>query len=208
MHRGRALIGYSLMLAAVLWLASCGDSEDSAPRSTAENPIGNGAAEQTASSPKDAEPLKVTMSAEVTMRSDRRLKVTGSSNLPDSAQLLIAIERAASGARWQERARVQNGQFRAGPLGFGSGVPDGDYSVRVQLSEAGVQPAAVRRRIGDEGERLAGELVREAPHGLGQIAVYRRAFSIGSELRHSEKDEGVRYLEGASQDASQNAPQD
>ncbi|WP_311945758.1 hypothetical protein [Halomonas piscis] len=208
MHRRRALTGYSLMLAAVLWLASCGGSEDTDSRNTSETPSGTETAEQPTSSPEDTEPLKVTMSAEVAMRSDRRLEVTGSTNLPDDAQLLIAIKRAASGARWQERAQVHDGQFQAGPLGFGSGVPDGDYSVRVQLSEASVQPPAVRRRIGDEGERLAGELVREAPHGLGQIAVYRRAFSIGSELRHSEKDEGVRYLEGASQDALQNAPQD
>lgn len=196
MHRRRALTGYSLMLAAVLALASCGGSEDATPRSTSETASGAETADQPASSPEDAEPLKVTMSADVAMRSDRRLEVTGSTNLPDDAQLLIAIKRAASGARWQERAQVQSGQFQAGPLGFGSGVPDGDYRVRVQLSEASVQPVAVRRRIGDKGEQLTGKLVKEAPHGLGQIAVYTRAFSIGSELRHSEKEEGVRYPQG------------
>lgn len=207
MHRRRALTGYSLMLAAVLWLASCGGSEDADPRSTSETSSGAETADQPASSPKDAEPLKVTMSAKVAMRSDRRLEVTGSTNLPDDAQLLIAIKRAASGARWQERARVQGGQFQAGPLGFGSGVPDGDYSVRVQLSEASVQPVAVRRRIGDKGERLAGELVGEAPHGLGRIAAYTRVFSIGSELRHSEKEKGVRYPQDDLQDDSQDFPQ-
>lgn len=179
-----------LLLTAVL--SACGGSEDAAPDTspTADESVVQA---EPAPPPQDVQPLTATLRAEVTMRPDRRLMVAGHTNLPDDAQLVVVIEREASGARWQERAQVRSGQFQAGPLGFGSGVPDGSYSVRVQLSEASVQPLTVRRRIGDEGEWLEGELVRDAPHGLGRIITYTRDFSIGSMPKRSQREIGVRY---------------
>lgn len=104
------------------------------------------------------------------------------------------VERETSGSRWHERTQVQSGQFTAGPMGFGSGVPDGDYRIRVQLAEASVQPAAVRERIGPKGEGLEGELVAQAPHGLGRIAIYTREFSVGSELSPmQERGDEIHY---------------
>ena len=50
----------------------------------------------------------------------------------------------------------------------GSGLPDGGYVVRVEISESSVQPEAVQARIGHKGQHLAGELVSQSRHGLGQ----------------------------------------
>lgn len=180
------------------WLGGCGGSEDD-PRERA-SPDEVSAPEPAVDSAPAAEPprpLKVAMQAEVAMGDDRRLTISGSTNLPDSAQLLVIIERETSGARWHERVQVTGGAFEAGPMGFGSGVPDGEYRVRVQLSEASIQPDAVQARLGTRGEALEGELVRQAPHGLGKIAVYSREFTIGSRLRRmQEKGDKVRYPDG------------
>ena len=111
--------------------------------------------------------------------------VQGETNLPDSAQVQVIVERELSRVRWQARTRVDDGRFEAGPFGSGSGLPDGGYLVTVQLGEATVQPESVRARIGPEGEYLAGALVSQSRHGLGQIATYSRRFLIGNEPRRT-----------------------
>ncbi|MDN6337116.1 MAG: hypothetical protein L0J67_10845 [Halomonas sp.] len=176
-------------------LSGCGSSEEDVPAPAASETT-ESRGEPTTPAPA-VKPLVVSISAEASMRDDRRLNITGRTNLPDDAQLLVVVERETSGARWHERTRVQGGQFQAGPMGYGSGVPDGDYRVRVQLSEASIQPSVVRERIGAKGEGLEGELVRKAPHGLGYIAVYTREFSVGSRLRRmQEEGDKVHYPQG------------
>lgn len=176
-------------------LAGCGSSEDDASVSTPRDT--SAVRSEPAATAKEVESLVVSINASASMGDDRRLTISGRTNLPDAAQLLVVVERETSGARWHERTQIDSGQFHAGPMGYGSGVPDGDYSVRVQLSEANIQPPVVRERIGAKGEGLEGELVREAPHGLGQIAVYTRNFSVGSRLRRmQEEGDKVHYPQG------------
>ncbi|WP_337133636.1 hypothetical protein, partial [Staphylococcus aureus] len=55
----------------------------------------------------------------------------------------------------------------------------------VNLPEATVQPEAVRRRIGEQGEHLSGPLVGGSRHGLGQVASASRRFLVGSEPRRT-----------------------
>nr|WP_317986304.1 hypothetical protein [Halomonas aquamarina] len=121
----------------------------------------------------------------MSLGSDRRLTVQGETNLPDGARIQVTVERELSRVRWQSRTSVSDGQFSAGPFGSGSGLPDGGYIVRVQLSESSVQPGTVRARIGPKGEYLAGELVSQSRHGLGQIATYSRRFLVGDEPRRT-----------------------
>ncbi|WP_104202534.1 hypothetical protein [Billgrantia saliphila] len=130
-------------------------------------------------------PLSVEIEAGATLRSDRRLVVEGNTNLPDETRLVVMVEREVSGVRWQTRTGVTEGRFTAGPLGPGSGLPDGGYRITVNLSEASVQPAGVRERIGDRGEALEGPLVKASGHGLGQVASYSRRFLIGNEPRRA-----------------------
>ena len=130
-------------------------------------------------------PLTVEIEASATLQRDRRLMVEGETNLPEATQLQVIAEREVSGVRWQSRTTVTEGEFSAGPFGPGSGLPDGGYSITVNLVEASVQPRAVRERIGEQGEHLAGELVRGSRHGLGQVASYSRRYLIGSEPRRA-----------------------
>ncbi|WP_458526501.1 hypothetical protein [Onishia taeanensis] len=116
------------------------------------------------------------MSATPQLTPARRLEVTGRTNLPDRARLLVVLEREASGVNWQSRTEVMDGGFAAGPLGPGSGLVAGRYVIRVSMPAADVQPAAVKARIGARGEHLTGALVERSPHGLGNVIEYRRDY--------------------------------
>lgn len=188
-----------VLMVFVVLLVGCGETEErpsesvstveqtSAPEPTvAEGDVAEAdVAEADVAETEEITPLVVEISAHVSLRSDRRLMVEGESNLPDGTQIRIIVEREISRVRWQARTQVEDGAFTAGPFGSGSGLPDGGYDVRVEVSEGSVQPKAVQARIGHEGQHLAGELVSQSRHGLGQVATYSRRFLVGSEPRRT-----------------------
>ncbi|WP_339934032.1 hypothetical protein [Vreelandella glaciei] len=185
----RKVIGnVGVLVVVVALLAGCSDMEEPStdtvssaqPEATPEAPVTESEIVEV-----EVEPLVVEISTQVALRSDRRLMVEGKSNLPDGTQVRIVVEREISRVRWQARTQIENGQFAAGPFGSGSGLPDGGYDVRVEVSEGSVQPVAVQARIGHEGQHLAGELVSQSRHGLGQVATYSQRFLVGSEPRQT-----------------------
>ena len=185
----RKVIGnVGILVVVVALLAGCSDMEEPStdtvssaqPEATPEAPVTESEITEV-----EVEPLVVEISTQVALRSDRRLMVEGKSNLPDGTQVRIVVEREISRVRWQARTQIENGQFAAGPFGSGSGLPDGSYDVRVEVSEGSVQPVAVQARIGHEGQHLAGELVSQSRHGLGQVATYSQRFLVGSEPRQT-----------------------
>lgn len=195
MRTGFGLTLVGIVLFTMTLLVGCSDSEEQASREQQAREAENAAAEEEAASreaqaQRDAErePLDARILVSASIGSDRRLLIEGETNLPDEAQVQVIVERELSRVRWRERVDVAEGQFTAGPFGPGSGLPDGGYSVTVELSEATVQPESVQQRIGEEGEYLAGELVAESRHGLGQIATYTTRFMVGSEPRQSRGD--------------------
>ncbi|AVI62728.1 hypothetical protein P8S55_06055 [Halomonas sp. M1] len=183
MHK--TLGGISIVLVSALLLAGCGGQEEEQTEVQPEAVSEEAAPQQPEEVVEAVEPLEVAISTKASLRTDRRLMVEGETNLPDGAQVQVTIEREISRVRWQSRTSVMDGQFGAGPFGSGSGLPDGGYIVRVQLSEASVQPREVQARIGAQGEHLTGELVSQSRHGLGQVATYSRRFLVGSEPRRT-----------------------
>lgn len=181
---GKTLGYVGVALVGTLLLSGCSGPEEEVAQTQPHS-----VAEERASEPEppaqQVEPLDVAISTSASLRADRRLMVEGNTNLPDNAQVQVIIERELSRVRWQARTSVMNGQFEAGPFGSGSGLPDGGYVVTVQLGEATVQPLSVQARIGTQGEHLAGELVSQSRHGLGQVATYSRRFLVGSEPRRT-----------------------
>lgn len=179
--------GVGLVMVVSLLIAGCGDEEHEPLRERSDQ---TSSSALPADAPKNVEqasvaPLEVAISTSVSLHTDRRLMVEGETNLPDQAQVQIIVEREVSRVRWHARTNVNNGRFSAGPFGSGSGLPDGTYVVSVQLSAASVQPEAVQDRIGRRGEHLAGELVSQSRHGLGQLATYSRRFLVGDEPRRT-----------------------
>ncbi|RCV89888.1 hypothetical protein [Billgrantia montanilacus] len=191
-------------LVALLALSGCGN--DTGPEDTgpADDEVTNEAPEAVATDEvqaepaeevPEAEPLEVAIDVTATLRNDRRLMVEGETNLPEMTRLLIVVERELSGVRWQSRTEVQGNRFEAGPFGPGSGLPDGGYTITVNLPESTVQPPTIRERIGDQGEHLAGPLVRRSRHGLGQVASYSRRYLIGNEPRRTTDEVEVLDVE-------------
>lgn len=184
MHK--TLSGISIVLVSTLLLAGCGGQEEEQPVEQSETASEEPVSQERIDDVEEAiEPLEVAISTTAMLRPDRRLMIEGETNLPDGARIQVIVERELSSVRWQSRTSVLSGQFSTGPFGSGSGLPDGGYIVRVQLSEASVQPNAVQERIGSQGEHLTGELVTQSRHGLGQVATYSRRFLVGSEPRRT-----------------------
>lgn len=156
MHK--TLGGISIVLVSALLLAGCGGQEEEQTEVQPEAVSEEAAPQQPEEVVEAVEPLEVAISTKASLRTDRRLMVEGETNLPDGAQVQVTIEREISRVRWQSRTSVMDGQFGAGPFGSGSGLPDGGYIVRVQLSEASVQPREVQARIGAQGEHLTESL--------------------------------------------------
>tara|TARA_R110001606_G_scaffold192953_3_gene340651 strand:- start:295 stop:891 length:597 start_codon:yes stop_codon:yes gene_type:complete len=182
------LSSVGVLMISVALLAGCSETDKpSEPVSTTEQTSTpeSTAAEIDVAAAEEVAPLVVEITAHVSLRSDRRLMVEGESNLPDETLVQIIVEREISSVRWRERTRIGDGEFAAGPFGPGSGLPDGGYIVQVEVSEGSVQPEAVQARIGQEGQLLAGELVNQSRHGLGQVATYSRRFLVGSEPRQT-----------------------
>ena len=178
-------------------VTGCGGSADEDEATlgrdyTTDSPAAEASSNTSGAEPLDnvsTTPIEVTVDASMELRSDRRIIVSGEANLPASARLSVMVERELSGVRFRERTQVNDeGRFRVGPLGPGSGLPDGGYRVSVELLESSVQPASVRRQIGLEGENLTGEWVEQSRHGLGQVINYSRRFLIGAEPRRTQDE--------------------
>ncbi|MBB3141191.1 hypothetical protein [Halomonas organivorans] len=185
-----------VVLAALL--SGCGSSEEDSP--PADERVGGVAQpEPTAEATPTAEvpPFDAVVVIEVSarLRSDRRLVVESTTNLPDHTRLQVLVEREVSGVRWQERTTVSAGAFSAGPFGPGSGLPDGDYRITVNMPPAQVQPPEVRARLGEQGENLRGPLVEASRHGLGQVVSASQRFLVGSRPRHTTDQVEVMELD-------------
>lgn len=164
-----------------LSVAGCGGEAEEAASPEPE-PVER-VAEPRESSPNEAvaplaEPVWVALDAGV--RPDRRLTVSGETNLPEATRVLIVVVRDASGVSWRHRTQVgEGGRFEVGPFGPGSGLAAGDYTLRLEMSPGNLQPDSVQAVVGSQGEHLNGEWVREAGHGLGQVIEYQVAYELG-----------------------------
>lgn len=177
--------GIGIVLLSALLLTACSDQEEELSAEQSDAASEDTFHESVGAEAEAIEPLEVSMTARATLLPDRRLMIEGETNLPEGTRIQVVVERELSSVRWQSRTSTVSGQFKAGPFGSGSGLPDGGYIVRVQLSEASVQPRTVQERIGSQGEYLEGELVTQTRHGLGQVATYSRRFLVGSEPRRT-----------------------
>jgi hypothetical protein len=123
------------------------------------------------------EPLTgdVTMAVSTIVLSDRRVRVEGTSNLPEETNLLVTVAETVPGSIGQSPCKVSaNGAFQAEAIGP---VEDGVYLAEVVMPVANVQPPVVQRLIGANGERLKGPLVEDA--GFGRVVKVAKRLVIG-----------------------------
>lgn len=136
--------------------------------------------------PPDAPPLAkgVVLELELQDLNTRRPVVVGETNLPDGTEILVSVE-AARDFSGQADAVVKAGRFAAGPFGPEGGLTDGSYVADATMSIATLQPEAVKKVIGAEGERLKGKLVQR--DNLGTWVQAQTKFFIGESAATAEK---------------------
>lgn len=96
-----------------------------------------------------------------------RIIVVGETNLPDGADLMITVSRKESSYSGQDKTKVVNGKFRAGPFtNRGQPLMPGKYLVRVSGPGSGVQPAGVRDAVGKEYSNFSGPALKKTQFGV------------------------------------------
>ncbi|MDR5904414.1 hypothetical protein [Franzmannia qiaohouensis] len=191
LQRAVQLTGVVVMALALLGCGSDSNTENGEPAADEQQSVEvpSGAEEREEAPPLEA--ITVVIETDARLDNRRQMQVSGSTNLPERAQLQVVVERESSRVRWRSNVNVDaEGDFEAGPFGPGSGLPDGMYLIEVTMPPANVQPLAVRERIGERGEYLEGELVQEANHGLGNEVRYRSQVELGDQR-------SIRYIDGS-----------
>ncbi|PAU76747.1 hypothetical protein [Halomonas salipaludis] len=179
------------MALALLGCGSDGDTENGEPAADEQQSVEVPSEAEEREEAPQVEAITVVIETDARLDNRRQMQVSGTTNLPERAQLQVVVERESSRVRWRSNVNVDaEGDFEAGPFGPGSGLPDGLYLIEVTMPPANVQPLAVRERIGERGEHLTGELVQEANHGLGNEVRYRSQVELGDQR-------SIRYIDGS-----------
>jgi len=110
---------------------------------------------------KASEQINVTMDVKIETDSAGRVRVKGISNLPLDIALMISLKNTGSNYSAQDKALVLNdGSFSSQWFtDHNARVPAGVYLITVTSPVPLVQPASVKKIIGERGEHLSGKLV-------------------------------------------------
>ena len=191
LKRAVQVTGVVLMALALLGCGSDGDTENGEPAADEQQSVEVPSEAEEREEAPPVEAITAVIETDARIDNRRQMQVSGTTNLPERAQLQVVVERESSRVRWRSNVNVDAaGDFEAGPFGPGSGLPDGMYLIEVTMPPANVQPLAVRERIGERGEHLEGELVQEANHGLGNEVRYRSQVELGDQR-------SIRYIDGS-----------
>ena len=114
---------------------------------------------------------------------DGRIVVSGTTNLPAKAALMISLTPKAPGQNPMQTQTVvrSDGTYVSEAFGPSSGVPEGRYIADVTLPIAHTQPESVRALIGDKGQNLKGPLVKDFSI-WGNVASVEIEVVVGSPL--------------------------
>jgi hypothetical protein len=111
--------------------------------------------------PEGAAVLNVTLDANATMQSNGGVVIEGTTNLPDGTNLMISLRQVASKYFAQAKVTVVGGRFISQAFSNKSAaLSKGPYELEVMMPILAVQPEAVQKVAGKNGELLGGPLVK------------------------------------------------
>lgn len=112
--------------------------------------------------------LAVSLVLQTQIGTDKRVTVSGETNLPEGTSLMISVSDVVTGeGMGQAKTLVaSDGKYYSEKIGPLSGLKDGQYNASVTMPIARVQPESVRRLIGNDGEHLKGPLVKKGRFGV------------------------------------------
>ncbi len=119
------------------------------------------------------------MTLNVTEMPDKRVRLNGTTNLPSGTKLMLSVqEKMDNGFLGDSSCSVSpDGGFEFEAFGPRGGLKDGRYVAEVTMPVAAVQPAAVKKVIGKNGEKLTGPLVENWSFGV--TVSQQKEFTIG-----------------------------
>jgi len=133
----------------------------------------------------DPKRIDVTIAIRAGIVRGSRVRLTGSTNLPEGTQLSFAIETPGGRILAQDSGTVKEGKFSSVIFFMEHGLAAGKYVGTVTMPVAAVQPQNVRTVIGPKGENLAGKFISKEKYGGGNTAGAWISFSINR--RNMEK---------------------
>ena len=104
--------------------------------------------------------------------------LVGKTNLPTGTNIMVTLIDLYRGKKYQDKVRVEDGMFEAGPFGASSGLGDSKYHYEALVPI--VQPPQVVAVLGKSNINMHGSLVSESTLG-GKTAKISLGFNIGSE---------------------------
>src|ERR1019366_65287 len=109
----------------------------------------------------------------------RRVKVEGTTNLPENTEFIITVAETTPGFVGQSKCKVRaNGTFETETFGTKTGLSAGLYSAEVMMPFTCFQPPDVQKATGSKGENLTGPLVSERKDVVGVTVRAMKEFSI------------------------------
>lgn len=158
----------AFLLSIGLLLGACNE-EEAAPVTEEKAP-----AEEVESA--EAEPIEVEVTTEAEIE-DGKATISGTTNLPDDAELMTTIENVEADFRAQSKNKVQDGAFTSDTFSNkGESLPAGNYTVTVSLSIPSTQSEAFKEKAGSDYENLSGDLMEDSD--LGKSMSYETEFTI------------------------------
>jgi len=125
-------------------------------------------------------PIEVTIEIDIERDSQGRLRISGTTNLPDQTRLSFSLSQAATNFLAQDSGEVVNGRFESSWFSRQGGpLTAGVYEVGVTVPIYNTQPQSVQRRLGPGLELMTGPLVEQASlEFMGKVASIRRIVEI------------------------------
>lgn len=103
----------------------------------------------------------VTLELKVFASSHMRVKVTGTTNLPEGMELLVSIEGRTNNFMGSDNVNVRNGRFDSEVFGSNKGLLPGQYVVEITSPMSIIQPNHVQNIIGENGKHLKGKVIKK-----------------------------------------------
>lgn len=125
-------------------------------------------------------PIEVTIDVDTERDSQGRLRISGTTNLPDQTRLSFSLSQATTNFLAQDSGEVVKGRFESSWFSRQGGpLTAGVYEVGVTVPIYNTQPESVQRRLGPGLELMRGPLVEQASlEFMGKVASIRRTVKI------------------------------
>jgi len=145
-------------------------------------PIGNGVRVPVKTATPVGKDLVVSISIEPEVQADKRIIISGKTNLPSETLIFITLEDAITLGNYggTKATILSDGVYKTEPFGGTLGLPGGKYVAGVTMLLPALQPKTVRQIIGENGQNLKGPLVTPLG-GLGNTIRPEKEFRVGGE---------------------------